>query len=109
MELIIPYSTVTQFEYNFGPLFLIAKFSFTYGNANPILEKIRDEKNSSFVTHGTFPFSPLMAWHLWGEKNSPTRGFAARGGIFFPHACQAIRGENGNVPFVTHEEFFFPI
>ena len=50
-----------------------------------------------------------MAWHLWGEKNSPTRGFAARRGIFFPHACQAIRGENGNVPFVTHEEFFFPI
>ena len=27
------------------------------------------------------------------KNNSPTCGFAARGGIIFHHACEAIRGE----------------
>ena len=63
-------------------------------------------KNSSWVTNGTFPFSPRMAWHAWGKK-IPPRGAQPQVGEFFsPHKCQAMSGENGNVPWVTNEEFY---
>ena len=112
MELIIPYSpaysTVTQFEYNFGPLFLMAKFSFTYGNANPILEKIRDEQNSSFVTHGTFPLP-----HSWlsscDKIKIPHSRLRRSWGIFISSRLLSHSWGIKIEPFVIREEIFFPV
>ena len=58
------------------------------------------------MAHSHFPHSWLGTC---GEKKFPHSRLRRSWGNFFPHACQAIRGENGNVPFVTHEEFFIPI
>ena len=67
------------------------KFSSPCGNVTPGLERNRDGENSSFVTHVTFPLP-----HSWLSRCDE---------IKIPHE----RRGSGNVPFVTHEEFCFPI
>ena len=112
-ELEMPYSPVIQFESNFGSLFLVnemstAKFYFLYGNVNPVLERIRDEKNSSFVTHGTFPIP-----HSWlsscDKIKIPHSRLRRSWGILISSRLLSHSWGIGNVPFVTHEEFFIPI
>ena len=84
------------------------KFSSPCGNVTPGLERNRDGENSSFVTHGTFPLP-----HSWlsscDKIKIPHSRLRRSWGIFISSRLLSHSWGSGNVPFVTHEEFYFPI
>ena len=84
------------------------KFSSPCGNVTPGLERNRDGENSSFVTHGTFPLP-----HSWlsscDKIKIPHSRLRRLWGIFISSRLLSHSWGSGNVPFVTHEEFSFPI
>ena len=84
------------------------KFSFLHGNVISHLERIRDGKISPFVTKGTSPFP-----HSWlsshSKKEVPHSRLRRSWGNYFSLFLLSHSWGNGDVPFVTHGEIFFPI
>ncbi len=72
---------------------VVTSFHLHIRNANEVIWQFWDRENSLFVTQGTSQFLcvsqffPIHGLAVVVKKESSTRGFAARGGFFFHHAC----------------------